>query len=118
MSTQKTVGWGLIGASTIAREHMVAAIRAQTGHEVVAVHSSSQSRAAVFAQENAIPNAYSDLAALLADHAVNAVNAVYFSTTNELHYDQVLAASPPSSTWPTLHQISTDGSDGYWGGLP
>ena len=90
MSTQKSVGWGLIGASTIAREHMVAAIRAQTGHEVVAVHSSSQSRAAVFAQENAIPNAYSDLAALLADHAVN---AVYVSTTNELHYDQVLAAA-------------------------
>jgi 1,5-anhydro-D-fructose reductase (1,5-anhydro-D-mannitol-forming) len=90
MSTHKSVGWGLIGASTIAREHMVGAIRAQAGHEVVAVHSSSQSRADEFAQQNAISTAYSDLAALLADPAVN---AVYVSTTNELHHDQALAAA-------------------------
>ena len=32
-------GWGLIGASTIAKEHMIGAIRAQGG-EVVAVMSS------------------------------------------------------------------------------
>jgi 1,5-anhydro-D-fructose reductase (1,5-anhydro-D-mannitol-forming) len=90
MSTQKSVGWGLIGASTIAREHMVAAIRAQAGHQVVAVHSSSQSRADAFAQENAIPRAYSHLATLLADPAVN---VVYVSTTNEQHHGQVLAAA-------------------------
>jgi 1,5-anhydro-D-fructose reductase (1,5-anhydro-D-mannitol-forming) len=90
MSTHKSTGWGLIGASTIAREHMVSAIRAQSGHHIVAVHSSSPSRANAFAQENAIPSAYSDLAALLADPAVD---VVYVSTTNELHHHQVLAAA-------------------------
>ena len=90
MSIENSIGWGLIGASTIAREHMVDAIRAQAGHNVVAVHSSSQSRADTFAQENDIPCAYSNLAALLRDPAVS---AVYVSTTNEQHHAQVLAAA-------------------------
>ena len=33
------VGWGLIGASTIAADHMIGAIRAQRGHTVAAVAS-------------------------------------------------------------------------------
>ena len=41
---QHVVGWGLIGASTIAREHMIGAIRAQPGNEVEAVVSTDPER--------------------------------------------------------------------------
>jgi len=44
MGRENMFGWGLIGASTIAAEHMISAIRAQTGHDVVAVASSSAER--------------------------------------------------------------------------
>ncbi|WP_342620881.1 Gfo/Idh/MocA family oxidoreductase [Rhodoferax sp. GW822-FHT02A01] len=85
-----TTGWGLMGASTIARQYMVDAIRAQSGHTVQAVMSSQQARAEQFAHDLGIPRAYSSLDALLADPDVH---AVYISTTNELHRDQVLAAA-------------------------
>jgi 1,5-anhydro-D-fructose reductase (1,5-anhydro-D-mannitol-forming) len=83
-------GWGLIGASTIAAEHMIGAIRAQQGHEVVAVASSSAARAKEYAGAHGIAGAYDSVASLLADPGVR---AVYISTTNELHRDQVLAAA-------------------------
>jgi 1,5-anhydro-D-fructose reductase (1,5-anhydro-D-mannitol-forming) len=85
-----SIGWGLIGASTIAREHMVGAIRAQQGHEVVAVASSDAERAREFARTHQIAGAYGSVKTLLADPAVR---AVYISTTNELHHGQVLAAA-------------------------
>jgi hypothetical protein len=50
--------WGLIGASTIAAQHMVGAIRA-TGGEIVAVVSTQQARAAEFAQTHGIGQAFS-----------------------------------------------------------
>lgn len=90
MSKQFTTGWGLIGASTIAAEHMIGAIRAQAGHEIVAVASSSAERGRAYAERHGIGASYESVAALLADPAVQ---AVYISTTNELHHDQVLAAA-------------------------
>ena len=94
MSQQTTasssMGWGLIGASTIAKEHMVNAINAQVGHHVQAVFSTSQERAEQFASAAGINKAYDSLEALLADPLVH---IVYISTTNELHYSQVLAAA-------------------------
>ena len=42
--------WGLIGASTIAAQHMIGAIRANGG-DVVAVMSASAERAKAFAAE-------------------------------------------------------------------
>lgn len=90
MSTAQRFGWGLIGASTIAAEHMISAIRAQAGHEVVAVASSSAERARSYAHTHRIAAAHGSAAALLADPSVQ---AVYISTTNELHRDQVLAAA-------------------------
>ena len=90
MGTDRTFGWGLIGASTIAAEHMIAAIRAQAGHDVVAVASSNAERGKAYAQTHRIPAAYGSIDALLADPAVD---GVYISTTNELHRDQVLAAA-------------------------
>ncbi len=89
-SSTNTTGWGLIGASNIASQHMIDAIRAQSGHEVVAVMSSSAQRAQDFAEKHRVAGVYSELSALLADPAVQ---VVYVSTTNELHHGQVLAAA-------------------------
>ena len=84
-----TVRWGLIGASTIARQFMIAAIRNQPDGEVAAVMSSSAERARSYAAENGIPAAFSSLSDLLAAD----IDAVYISTTNELHLEQALAAA-------------------------
>ena len=86
----KRIGWGLVGASTIAREWMVDAIRAQSGNEVVAVMSADPGRGKAFAQANQIAASYTSIEALLRDPAVD---SVYISTTNELHKAQTLAAA-------------------------
>ena len=83
-----TIRWGLIGASTIAKEWVIDAIRA-AGGEVVSVMSSSAERGRTYAAENAIPKSVSSVAALAEDPEVD---AVYISTTNELHRDQAIAA--------------------------
>jgi 1,5-anhydro-D-fructose reductase (1,5-anhydro-D-mannitol-forming) len=90
MNQEMNTGWGLIGASTIAREYMVDAIRAQEGHFIQAVMSSNQERADQFAATYGLPAAYSTVEALLADPRVQ---VVYVSTTNDLHYEQVIAAA-------------------------
>jgi 1,5-anhydro-D-fructose reductase (1,5-anhydro-D-mannitol-forming) len=90
MSQQQRFGWGLIGASTIASEHMVGAVRSVAGHDVVSVMSSNAERGAAFAQRHGIAASCTSVAELLADPAVH---AVYISTTNELHRDQVFAAA-------------------------
>ena len=82
-------GWGLIGASTIAKEHMIGAIRDQGG-EAVAVMSSDAARGRAYAGQNGIARSYDNVAALLADPAVE---IVYISTTNELHRPQTMAAA-------------------------
>jgi 1,5-anhydro-D-fructose reductase (1,5-anhydro-D-mannitol-forming) len=85
-----SLGWGLIGASTIARSYMVRAINSQPLSRVVAVASSDPDRGRTFAQEVAIPAAYATVAELLADPAVD---VVYISTTNEFHKEQTIAAA-------------------------
>jgi 1,5-anhydro-D-fructose reductase (1,5-anhydro-D-mannitol-forming) len=81
--------WGLIGASTIAAQHMIGAMR-DNGGKVLAVMSASLDRAKAYAAEHAIAGATDDLAALLGDPAID---AIYISTTNELHRDQLFAAA-------------------------
>jgi 1,5-anhydro-D-fructose reductase (1,5-anhydro-D-mannitol-forming) len=90
MEDHSSTGWGLIGASTIAAEHMIGAIRAQPGHQVVAVTSTSAERGRAYADRHAIASSYGTVNELLADPAVQ---VVYISTTNELHLTQVLAAA-------------------------
>lgn len=80
--------WGLIGASNIAREWVIGAIRA-TGGDVVSVMSSSAERARDYAAANGIATSTTDLATLLGGD----IDAVYISTTNELHRDQTIAAA-------------------------
>ena len=83
-----SVKWGLIGASTIAKQFMIGAIRAQADGEIAAVMSSSPERASSYAIENGIPIGVSTLDGLLNSD----IDAVYISTTNELHLEQALAA--------------------------
>ncbi|PZU89915.1 MAG: fructose reductase [Shinella sp.] len=84
-----TVRWGLIGASTIAREWVIGAIRA-AGGEVVSVMSTNAERGQAYAAENGIPKAVTSVEELLGDASVD---AVYISTTNELHAPQAIAAA-------------------------
>lgn len=80
--------WGLIGASTIAAEHMIGALRGQGG-EIAWVMGGDAARASAYADQHGIAKSGSDLDALLADPAVD---AVYISSTNEKHLAQALAA--------------------------
>ena len=82
------MGWGLVGASTIASEHVIGAIRAN-GHEIVTVMSGDAGRGADYATRHRIPASTTDLAGLL---ATPGLDAVYISTTNEKHRPQALAA--------------------------
>lgn len=78
--------WGLIGASTIAAEHMIGAIRA-SGGDIATVLSSSADRATSYGATHSIPKGVTDL-----DAAMDGVDAVYISTTNEKHLPQAMAA--------------------------
>jgi len=82
--------WGLIGASNIARQYVVESIRAQAGSEVVGVHSADPERGKSYAAALGIATAHASLGDLLADPTID---AVYVSTTNELHRSQTLAAA-------------------------
>lgn len=85
----ETVTWGLIGASTIAREWMVDAIRKHPSGAVRSIVSADLERATSFAQQKGIPNAYDSVAEMLADPEIT---AVYISTTNDRHLPDALAA--------------------------
>ena len=58
----KPLGWGLIGASTIAKEWMIPAINAQPDSKVVAVMSTSEARGKQYAADNGIPRSYHTVA--------------------------------------------------------
>ncbi|MCQ4633230.1 Gfo/Idh/MocA family oxidoreductase [Shinella sp. CPCC 100929] len=81
--------WGLIGASTIAKEWVIGAIRA-TGGEIVSVMSTNAERGKAYAAEQGIAKSVTTLAEIVDDPDID---AVYISTTNELHRDQALAAA-------------------------
>ena len=68
---------------------MIDAFRANGG-EVVAVMSTNADRAAKFAEEHQIARTTTSLEDLVQS---NDVDAVYISTTNELHRAQVFAAA-------------------------
>jgi 1,5-anhydro-D-fructose reductase (1,5-anhydro-D-mannitol-forming) len=90
VSSNGKLGWGLVGASDIARTRMVKAINCQPDSAVVALMSSQLERAQHFATELNIPHSYASLDALLGDPAVD---VVYISTTNDHHRGQTLAAA-------------------------
>lgn len=81
--------WALVGASTIASQYMIGAIRSQSGNSIVWVVSGDAEHAAAYATRHGIPKGTTDFAAVLADPAVE---AVYISSTNEKHHFQATAA--------------------------
>lgn len=78
--------WALLGASTIARQRMVGAIWA-AGGKIVAIQSADRDRAEAFASEFKLPLAVTDI-----ESAVAGADAVYVSSTNNLHCAQTLIA--------------------------
>jgi len=88
-SSGAALRFALIGASDIAASRIVPALR-RSGHEPVAVLSSSAERARAYAEANGIAAATTDLDAVLGR---DDVDAVYVSTTNEQHHAQTLAAA-------------------------
>lgn len=80
--------WGLIGASAIARDWVIPALR-EAGQEVACVMSRDPDRAAAFAAATEIPTAVASLDALLSAE----IDVVYVSTTNERHRAEVEAAA-------------------------
>jgi 1,5-anhydro-D-fructose reductase (1,5-anhydro-D-mannitol-forming) len=86
---ENEMNWALIGASTIAGQYMIDAIRAQGESQIGWVVSGNAEHAFAFAKKHDIAMASTELGAALAD---NAVNAVYISSTNEKHFEQAMAA--------------------------
>ncbi|MBS1887308.1 MAG: Gfo/Idh/MocA family oxidoreductase [Actinobacteria bacterium] len=84
------VRWAFVGASTWASRYLIPAVRAQPDAIGVGAFSSSRERGEEFAASNGLEKAYASLAELLAD---DAVDAVYISTTNDLHAPQTIAAA-------------------------
>jgi 1,5-anhydro-D-fructose reductase (1,5-anhydro-D-mannitol-forming) len=83
-----TIRWGIIGATTIAKEWMIDAIR-EAGGQVASVMSSDQARGETYAKTNGIAHSTTSLAELLGGD----IDAVYIATTNEKHKPQTLAAA-------------------------
>jgi 1,5-anhydro-D-fructose reductase (1,5-anhydro-D-mannitol-forming) len=84
------IGWGLIGASNVAREWVIPAINSLEASSVVAVLGSDPSRTKAYAAANGIPAAYDDMEEFLRNPAIT---AVYVSTTNDRHADATIAAA-------------------------
>ncbi|TCN22816.1 Gfo/Idh/MocA family protein [Sinorhizobium americanum] len=84
----KNVKWGLIGASRIAAEWIIPAIKATSGNEVVAVQGGDGPRVAEYARTHAIDRAFTSVDELLATD----IDAVYVSNTNEKHAPCAMAA--------------------------
>jgi 1,5-anhydro-D-fructose reductase (1,5-anhydro-D-mannitol-forming) len=81
--------WAFIGASTIAAQYVIRAVRAQPGHQISRIVSASSEHASVFAGEHGIPEAGTSVEEAVADPKVG---AVYISSTNEKHFPQAMAA--------------------------
>tara|TARA_R110002124_G_scaffold73585_4_gene197343 strand:- start:9477 stop:10478 length:1002 start_codon:yes stop_codon:yes gene_type:complete len=81
--------WGLIGASTIASQFMINAIRSVDAGTVKWVMSGSQEHGERYAQDHAIDNATTELDQMLQDPQLD---AVYISSTNEKHCAQAMSA--------------------------
>ena len=87
--TSTPLRWALVGASDIAATRVLPAIRA-VGGDAVVVRSGNAEHARAYADQHQIKDAVTDLAAAL-DRAD--VDAVYVSSVNQLHREQVVAAA-------------------------
>ncbi len=81
--------WVFVGASTIASQHMIGAVRGRGDAEVSWVVSGSAERVVSWARAHQIANATTSIDTALAD---DDASCVYISSTNEKHYPQAMAA--------------------------
>ncbi|MGL5011194.1 MAG: Gfo/Idh/MocA family protein, partial [Paracoccaceae bacterium] len=81
------MNWALIGASTIAAEHMIGALRGNGG-QVSWLVSGDVARGQAYAAAHGIGRAGTSVAEMLGDAGVE---AVYISSTNEKHHAQAMA---------------------------
>jgi 1,5-anhydro-D-fructose reductase (1,5-anhydro-D-mannitol-forming) len=89
-SSETHIGWGFIGASLWAKQRMIPAVAAADDATAVAVFSTSDQRGQTFVEECGLKRAYHSLEGLLDDPEID---AVYISTTNDLHASQTIAAA-------------------------
>ncbi|WP_271022284.1 Gfo/Idh/MocA family oxidoreductase [Rhizobium sp. RCAM05973] len=82
------IKWGLIGASRVAAEWVVPAIRANANNEVVAVQGGDRTRVDEYARTHGIGRSFTSVEELLA----SGIDAVYISNTNEKHASCAMAA--------------------------
>jgi predicted dehydrogenase len=85
----ETVSWGVLGASSFAREHMARAIHEATGARLAALATTSSGKAEgflAFAPDLRVHSSYDDL---LADPQID---AVYIPLPNHLHVEWTLKA--------------------------
>ncbi|MCL6567289.1 MAG: Gfo/Idh/MocA family oxidoreductase [Acidobacteriia bacterium] len=104
-----TLRWGILGTARIAEEQVIPAIRAEEGHELVAVASRDEAKAQAWARTVGASRAYGSYEALLADPDVD---AVYIPLPNHLHAEwtrraaeagkHVLCEKPAALTAPEL----------------
>jgi len=87
------IHWGIIGASTIAREWMINAINKPPDSKVVALLSQSSHRGRSYEKQFKIERTYTQLNQFLLDPDID---VVYIGTTNELHMNHTLAAAAAS----------------------
>ncbi len=80
--------WALIGASDIAATQVIPAMR-KLGHDIVGVMSSDSERGRSFALDHSIPHSTTSIDEI----ASWGVDAVYISTTNQLHAEQAIWAA-------------------------
>src|SRR5512146_229992 len=90
MTDQRTIKWGIIGASYIGKTAMIPAIKALPDARVVSLYSSDPGRGKRYAEENGISRSHSRLDTFLADPAVE---AVYIGSRNDHHREQAVAAA-------------------------
>jgi len=81
--------WGILSTAAIAAKHVVPALQAAEGHDVVAVGSRDLARATAWANERGIAIAHGSYDDLLADPSVE---AIYNPLPNHLHVDWSIAA--------------------------
>jgi predicted dehydrogenase len=81
--------WGILSTALIASRHVVPALQAAAGHEVVAVGSRDLARATTWASERGIATAHGSYDDLLADPDVE---AIYNPLPNHLHVEWSIAA--------------------------
>ena len=78
----KNVRWGILGCARIAERALIPALKQAPGAELLGIAARDASRAREWAGRHAIPRAYPDYAALLADPDID---AVYLPLPNHLH---------------------------------